>query len=57
MEAEKTKKKVRMPETGKRAMKQKVLPKKLPELKELTPEIMYITFYSLSNKAKSGFAL
>jgi len=38
VEAEKIKKIVRMSETGKRVMKQKVLPKNLAELKELTPE-------------------
>lgn len=55
MEAEKTKKKVRMSETGKRAMKQKVLPKKLPELKELTPETIRETIAGIQKAIRENY--
>lgn len=55
MEAEKTKKKVRMPETGKRAMKQKVLPKKMPKLKELIPETIRETIAGIQKAIRENY--
>ncbi len=55
MEAEKIKKIVRMPETGKRVMKQKVLPRKLPELKELTPETIRETIAGIQKTIREKY--
>lgn len=55
MEAEKIKKIVRMPETGKRVIKQKVLPGKLPELKELTPETIRETIAGIQKTIREKY--
>lgn len=55
MEAEKIKKIVRMPETGKRVMNQRVLPKKLPELKELTPETIRETITGIQKAIRENY--
>jgi len=53
--AEKIKKIVRMSETGKRVMKQKVLPKKLPELKELTHETIRETITGIQKAIRENY--
>jgi len=55
VEAEKIKKMVRMSETEKRVMKQKVLPKKLPELKELTPETIRETIAGIQKAIRENY--
>ena len=51
----KTKKIVRMPETRKRAMKQKALPKTLPELRELTPETIRETITGIQKAIRENY--
>jgi len=55
VKAEKIEKIVRMPETGKRVMKQKVLPKKLAELKELTPETIRETIPGIQKAIRENY--
>ena len=55
MVAEKIEKIVKMSETGKRVMKQKVLPRKLPELKELTPETIRETITGIQKAIRENY--
>ena len=54
MVEEKIKKIVSVPETGKRVMKQ-ILPKKLPELRELTPEIISETIAGIQKAIRENY--
>lgn len=51
----KIKKSVSMPETGKRVMKRKGLPKKLPELRELTPETIRETITGIQKAIRENY--
>jgi len=53
--AEKMKRIVRMSETGKRVLKQKVPPKKLPELKELTHETIRETIIGIQKAIRENY--
>lgn len=52
---EKTNKKVRMPKTGTRVMRQKILPETLPELRELTPETIRKTIAGIQKAIKENY--
>jgi C-terminal processing protease CtpA/Prc len=53
--AEKIKKIVKISKTGKRVMKQKVLSEKLPELRELTPEIIKETIAGIQKAVRENY--
>jgi len=55
VEAEKTKKIARMPEIGKRVIKQKALPRKFSELKELTPGIISVTVAGIQKAIRENY--
>jgi len=55
VEAKRIKKVVRMPETGKHAMKHMGLPRKLPELKELTPETIKETIAGIQKAIRENY--
>jgi len=52
---EKTNRTVRMPKTGERVIRQKILPEALPELKELTPETIKKTITGIQKAIKENY--